>query len=117
MKGPPITIRCECGETGSVAFGERWVCEKCGRSWNTRQIPDEEYAGLLRRVRRHQLEVLGMAAIALAVLIPLVALGGSRFLMLVPLAMAAWLFFILPNWRRRYRRTVRDPPRWEIHPE
>ena len=81
------------------------------------QIPDEEYAGLLRRVRRHQFEVLGMAALAIGVLAPLIAFGGTRFLGLVPIAMAGWLFFVLPAWRRRYRRTVREAPRWNLHPE
>src|ERR1043166_3727620 len=60
---PPITITCECGATRGVPYGERWRCEDCGRSWNTLQIPPEEYEGLLRRVRRHQYEALGMAAI------------------------------------------------------
>ena len=58
MRRPPITIKCECGETEEVAYGERWRCERCGRSWNTQQIPAEEYEGLLRRMRRHKLEVL-----------------------------------------------------------
>ena len=58
MRRPPITIKCECGETEEVAYGERWRCERCGRSWNTQNIPAEEYEGLLRRMRRHKLEVL-----------------------------------------------------------
>jgi hypothetical protein len=117
VKKPPITIKCECGQTGSVPYGERWICGTCQRSWNTQQIPDEEYEGLLRRVRRHQFEVLAMTAVAAAVLVPLIVLVGSRFLMLTPIAMAAWLFIVLPAWRRRYRRTARDAPRWELHPE
>jgi hypothetical protein len=28
-----------------------------------------------------------------------------------------WLFVLLPFWRRRYRRTARSAPRWELHPE
>src|SRR5437870_2590340 len=42
MRRPPITIRCECGESRDVAYGELWRCERCGRSWNTQQIPAEE---------------------------------------------------------------------------
>jgi len=116
MRRPPITIKCECGETEEVAYGERWRCERCGRSWNTQNIPAEEYEGLLRRMRRHKLEVLALAAIAAAVLIPLIVVS-SRFILLVPAVMAAWLFFVVPFWRRRYRRTARDAPRWELHPE
>jgi hypothetical protein len=31
--------------------------------------------------------------------------------------MVAWLFLVLPAWRRRYRHTAREAPRWELHPE
>jgi hypothetical protein len=117
MRGPPITIRCECGEAKEVAYGERWRCERCGRSWNTQQIPAEEYEGLLRRMRRHKLEALAMAAIAAAVMIPLIVVVSSGFIFLVPMVMTAWLFLFLPLWRRRYRRTAQGAPRWELHPE
>jgi hypothetical protein len=117
LRGPPITIRCECGKTNDVAYGERWRCETCGRSWNTGQIPVEEYEGLLRRVRRHKLEALAMTAIAAAVMVPLIVVVSSRFIVLVPIVMAFWLFLVLPYWRRRYRRTARGAPRWELHPE
>jgi hypothetical protein len=117
MKGPPITIKCECGETQSVPYGDRWLCERCQRSWNTAQIPAEEYESLLRRVRRHKLEVFAMAGVAGAILIPLIVVVNSRFILLTPLAMAVWLFMVLPAWRRKYRRTARDAPRWELHPE
>ena len=117
MAKPPITIRCECGEKRDVAYGERWQCETCGRSWNTQQIPAEEYDELLRRVRRHKLEALGAAAISAAVLIPLIVFVNARFLAIVPLAMALWLFVFLPYWRRRYTATARGAPRWELHPE
>jgi len=36
---------------------------------------------------------------------------------LVPAVMAAWLFLFRPFWRRRYRRTAHEAPRWELHPE
>ncbi len=117
MRKPPIMIKCECGETRNVSYGERWRCERCGRSWNTRQIPAEEYEGLLRRMRRHKLEVLALAAIAAAVLIPLIVVVSSGFILLVPMVMSAWLFLVLPFWRRRYRRTARGAPRWNLHPE
>jgi Flp pilus assembly protein TadB len=117
MKLPPITIKCECGETKDVAYGQRWVCEVCHRSWNTQQIPAEEYEGLLRRVRRHKLEALAAAAIAAAVMVPLIVVVSSGFVYLIPMVMLLWLFVLLPFWRRRYRRTARDAPRWELHPE
>ena len=69
MSKPPITIKCECGETKGVAYGERWRCERCGRSWNTQNIPIEEYEGLLRRMRRHKLEVFALGGLMAAVLV------------------------------------------------
>ena len=117
MGRPPITINCQCGETKRVEYGQRWTCERCGRSWNTQQIPADEYEGLLRRIRRHKIEVLAAAAIGAAVLIPLIVFVSGRFIAVVPMAMAAWLFLFLPYWRRRYRRTARNAPRWDLHPE
>ena len=117
MGRPPITITCECGDLKRVPYGERWTCERCGRSWNTQQIPAEDYEGLLRRMRRHKIEVLAAAAIAAAVLVPLIVFVSGRFIAVVPMAMAAWLFLFLPYWRRRYRRSARGSPRWELHAE
>src|SRR5882762_3461191 len=48
-KGPPITVRCPCGERRELAYGEVWSCT-CGRRWNTRQIDVEQY-DRLRRVQ------------------------------------------------------------------
>jgi len=114
---PPITIRCECGDTRDVAYGERWVCERCGRAWDTSQIPAEEYHGLLRRIRRRQLEAFGLGAALAAILIPLIAVVSASFIYLVPTAMAGWLFLYRPFWRRRVHRAAQSAPRWELHPE
>ena len=114
---PPITINCKCGEKRDVAYGERWQCENCGRSWNTGQIPAEEYERLLRSIRRHKLEALGLAGGAAAILVPLIVFVSASFISLVPLAMVGWLVGFLPRWRRRYRRTARSAPRWQLHPE
>jgi hypothetical protein len=117
MRRPPITINCECGETKGVAYGERWRCERCGRSWNTQNIPIEEYEGLLRRMRRHKLEVLAAAGLMAAILVPLIVVVSFRFTAVVPMVMALWLFVFLPFWRRRYHRSARAAPRWELHPD
>jgi hypothetical protein len=117
LRKPPITVKCDCGETREVAYGDRWRCETCGRAWNTGQIPAEEYEGLLRKMRRHQLEVLAVAAFAAAVMIPLIVFVSSRFILLVLPLMAIWLIVVLPYWRRRYHRTAREAPRWQLHPE
>jgi len=117
MRAPPITIECECGERREVPYGERWACERCGKRWNTQQIPAEEYEGLLRSMRRFRLEVLAFALAAAAVLVPLIVFVNPAFIFLAPIAAAMWLFLYLPNWRRRARRVASEAPRWELHPE
>lgn len=114
---PPITITCECGERKNVAYGSRWTCERCGRSWNTQQIPAEEYENLLRRMRRHKIEALAAGAVCVAVLVSLMVFVSLRFILLIPTVMAAWLFVFLPLWRRRYRRSAQTSPRWQLEPE
>jgi hypothetical protein len=116
MAKPPITITCECGQNKKVPYGATWQCEQCGRSWNTQQIPAEDYDDLLRRMRRHKLEAVGAGVLALAIFAPLVVLN-ARFFLLLPPAMMIWLFVLLPYWRRRYRRTAYSAPRWQLHPE
>ena len=69
LGGPPIAVTCECGEKHDAAYGEVWACERCGRRWDTNQIPraqyevvrraDAELAGQrreerLRRVQQHE---------------------------------------------------------------
>jgi hypothetical protein len=117
MGKPPITISCECGETKQVPYGQRWICERCRRSWNTGQIPAEEYAGLLRRMRRYRLEAICLAVILAAILVPLIAVVNPTFIFVTPIVAAAWLFLYLPRWRRKVHGAARNAPRWELHPE
>ena len=101
MRGALITVRCDCGEVGSVAYGERWVCGKCRRAWNTAQIPAEEYWGIMRDMRRLRINVI---LVALAVVVPFVALLpllGARIMVLLPLVMGFWFILYMP--RRRHR--------------
>jgi hypothetical protein len=117
VRRPPITITCDCGERRDVAYGDRWPCPACGRSWDTRQIPAEEYEGLLRRMRRLRLEALAFAALLAAVFIPLIVFVNTSFIFLIPIVAAGWLFLYLPAWRRKTRLAARESPRWELHPE
>ena len=117
MGKPPITINCDCGQSRQVAYGERWVCEKCKRSWNTGQIPAEEYDGLLRSMRRHKLEALVPAGALVVAFVVLIAFVSAGFVFVIPVVAAAWLFLYLPFWRRKGRRVARSAPQWELHPE
>lgn len=117
MRGPPITVRCECGELRHVPYGERWVCEQCGRAWNTAQIPAEEYSAIMREMRNMRLSVIGVA-VALAAVFGLLALVVAQSLfLLLPVVLAAWFLLYMPRWRRRVRDRARSLPTWELHPE
>jgi hypothetical protein len=39
LRGPPITVTCECGERRELAYGETWACESCGRGYDTGPDP------------------------------------------------------------------------------
>ena len=117
MQRPPITVKCECGETEYLAYGERWQCERCHRSWDTNQIPAAEYDGLLRRMRRYRLEALALAAVLAAILVPLIVLVNQALVFAVPAIAAVWLFLYLPMWRPRTRRAAATSPRWSSTPK
>ena len=117
MRGARITVACDCGDVGYAAYGERWVCPKCGRTWNTAQIPADEYWGIMRDMRRMRINAI---ATALAIVVPIVALsvvGGLRILLLLPVVMSFWFLFYMPRWRRRVREQARSLRRWKLHPE
>ncbi|MBD0290158.1 MAG: hypothetical protein ICV74_02785 [Thermoleophilia bacterium] len=117
MRGAPITIKCECGQVRQVAYGERWTCEVCGRSWNTAQIPADEYWGIMRTMRGYRLSVIGVAA-GMALVFTLLALFVAESLfLLLPVVLAGWFVWYMPFWRRKVRRHARNLPRWEIHPD
>ena len=117
MKGPPITIACDCGEMRHVDYGETWQCEKCGRRWNTNQIPSDEYWGLLKDMRRLRLAVVGIA-LGLTLVFGLLALLVSQsLLLLLPVVLAGWFIWYMPWWRRKVRRRARSTPKWNLRPE
>jgi hypothetical protein len=118
VPNPPITISCDCGAVGSAAYGERWRCESCGRSWDTTQIPAGEYATLLRSVRRHKVLIVGPPLLAAAVLVPLTVLVGLQFAALLFVVTLVWRLFAVPEIRRRAaRRVVEGNPKWILRPD
>ena len=117
MRGALITVRCDCGNVGYVAYGERGVCDKCRRAWNTAQIPAEEYWGIMRDMRRLRINVI---FVALAIVVPFVALIpllGARIMVLLPLVMGFWFILYMPRWRRRVREQARSLQKWTLRPE
>ena len=117
MREPPITIACECGELKHVPYRDVWVCERCGRRWDTAQIPEEEYYGLLREMRRLRLFPIGIALGFLVVFGLLALLVSQALFMLLPVVLAFWFIWYMPWWRRKVRRRARGAPRWELRPD
>jgi hypothetical protein len=118
LKGPPIAVTCECGEKRDLGYGEEWVCEGCGKRWDTTQIPADQY----QLIRRTQLRfrvlpvVYGLVVAACAIFFTLTGNIFSVFVLL-PLALMLWFYFLQPFHRRRYRRAIAELPRWELRPD
>jgi len=117
MRGPPITIKCECGETRQIPYGERWECEQCGRRWNTAQIPAAEYDGILREMRRFRLSAIGYAVVIGVTFVLLATLVSESLFLLLPVVLAVWYLVYMPLWRAKVRRRARSLPTWQLHPE
>jgi hypothetical protein len=117
MKAPPITVACDCGELKHVLYGDTWECERCGRRWNTNQIPADEYWRILRDMRRLRLSVIGVA-LGMALVFGALALFVSQSLfLLLPVLLPIWFVLYMPWWRRRVRRRARSLPKWNLRPE
>ncbi len=117
VKPPPITIRCDCGESRQVPYGERWQCEGCGKSWNTAQIPADEYHGILREMRRFRLSAIGFAIVIGVTFVVVTVLVSQSLFLLLPVVLSGWYIFYMPMWRRKVRRRARSLPTWQLHPE
>ena len=117
MRGPPITITCDCGEVERVRYGTRWECSSCGRTWDTAQIPAEEYRGLIHDLRVYRLVPVGIALVIAALFVPLVVLVNQALIFVVPLLLAFLAIFLGPVWKRRVRRRIAAAPSWDLRPE
>ena len=117
-KGPPITLTCDCGEKRQLHYGERWTCEKCGKTWDTQRIPLEQYAAIRATQLRYRRVPIAISVLALACVIACIvvgkALGG---LLVVAVSATTWGMFFRPIHRRKYREAIADLPTWKIKPE
>jgi hypothetical protein len=117
-RGPPITLTCECGERRQLRYGERWKCERCGRTWNTNQIPIDDYAAIRRTQLRMRRVPIAITVLSLACVITFIVLGKAfGGLILVGFAATAWSMFLRPLHKRRYRKELAKLPTWDIKPD
>jgi len=118
MQAPPITLQCDCGEVGSVPYGERWTCAACGKTWDTSKIPAGDIDDLLRSVRRYRLLAIGPPLAFAAVLVPLAVMVGLQFALLLFVLVVSYGLFVLPRVRDRATQRVHETKRrWELTPE
>jgi hypothetical protein len=117
-KGPPITVTCECGERHELFYGERWTCPSCGRAYDSRQIPEEEYAQIRRLQLRYRAVPIALG-VTVATLAIVFTLTGNIFgvFVLMPMALVVWFVFIRPTHRKRYRAAIAQLPRWDLRAE
>jgi hypothetical protein len=118
LRGPPIAVTCDCGEKRELRYGEAWRCERCGKRWNTRQIPAEQYEVIRRTQLRFRVlpVVFGLLIAGAAIFFTLTGNLFSVFILL-PLGTMTWFIFIRPTHRKRYRRAIAELPRWTLRPE
>ena len=118
VKGPPITVTCECGEKRDLPYGESWRCERCGRRWDTGRIPREQYYEIRRLSLRYRLLPVAFGVVVATVALFFILTGNVfSVFFLLPVALSAWFVFLRPIHRRRYRRAVKSLPRWELRAE
>ena len=118
MKKLPITLQCDCGQLAGVTYGERWTCPECGMTWDTSQIPREEYDRLLRSVHRYRLFTVGPPAAVSAILVPLAIFDGLQWAFLLFLLVMAHGLLIVPHVRRKATKSVLANTRqWKLRPE
>lgn len=117
-RGPLITIKCECGETRKLKYGEEWTCETCGRHWNTNKIPMEQYAEIRRTQLRYRRVPLAVSAAALISVVVFIVIGEfARGLIVVALIATAYNLFARPVYKRKYLEAAANLPKWELEPD
>jgi len=119
MAAPRITLRCDCGADALVAYGDRWTCESCGRTYDTKGIPEADFQAIESLRRRYRMGgYIGVSLLALLVLI--LALTAQQYQLFIglPGILLAWFTFVRPSMRSRYRRRVGELQRsWTLRAE
>src|SRR3954454_23054647 len=117
LSGPPITVTCGCGEVRYLRYGEVWQCENCGTSWDTNQIPEDEYAAV-RRIQRRHIAVPALVFVLVGATVALFMVFGRVYaIILLPFALTCWFTFVRPLQRRRLSAQLAELPKWELKPE
>lgn len=118
MRSPLITLTCDCGHSVEVAYGARWTCDACGKTWDTSHIPSADYQALVAGVRRYRLLVLGPPLLLAAILIPLSVIVGIQYAFLLFVLIMGYGLLAVPQIRRRSAAQMRESTKsWKLRPE
>jgi hypothetical protein len=117
VKGPGITVTCDCGEVRVLPYGVRWKCERCAREWNTGQIPEADYRELARAVRRYEVEAIVLPVVLAAIFAPLIVFVDFRLGITGLFLFFVWAFLLRPRRRRSLVARVLNGARWQLRPE
>jgi hypothetical protein len=119
MAAPRITLRCDCGAEALVAFGDRWTCESCGRTYDTAGIPEADFRAIEALRRRYRLwGYVGVSLLALLVLFLALTAQQFQIFIALPGILLVWFTYIRPSMRSRYRRRVGELQRsWTLRAE
>ena len=118
LKGPRITVNCECGQTNYLAYGETWTCGSCGRMYDTSRIPRDDYERIREISLRYRMLPIAFGALVALLAIVFTLTGNiPGVFFLLPVALVAWFVFIRPFHRRRYREAIKGLPVWQLRAE
>ena len=115
LKGPPVTITCECGNSAEVAYGTSWKCDRCGRRYDTAKIPKDQYDKVKNLTLRYRAIpiALGAVSISLAIFFTLTGNVFSVFILL-PSVLLVWFMIIRPVHRRSFQKAIANLPTWDL---
>lgn len=110
----PLVVNCPCGARGRGVQAGTWTCEACGQAWDLAGVPEDDYAALVRSVRRTKAASFAGLALVAAIFVPLSLLVSHAFVGTGFVVLAVWYYWYGPFHRKRVRRLYASLPRWQV---
>ena len=98
MAAPRITLRCDCGAEELVAYGERWTCGSCGRTYDTAGIPEADFEAIQSLQASLQDRRVHRRVVLIAAFVLLLALTAQEFQLFIglPAILLVWFIYVRP---------------------